>query len=372
MSLLFFRTGMATPCYHSFAVSHTLERRSGSFPSRTPDSNELLLLQCSRRVLRAQRKQISTGLTQKQRVRGMGILRGSHYSRTARCRRHAQLSCVAISLLLMAAAADSHFTASSPLPQASAWSAALNVQLDASPSFCSCSPESQQQPNHEPFTYCHWACGTVTPALVAGDQVTVSALQQLGQRFKACAVSLITGEEYLEGAAVMTHSYAAAFNENRALLAFTPLLQVLRGGQPVSSHLFYQQHLAQERPAVAGARCCPPPPPPPSQALLHSQSSRCTLLSAGAFTINATTILPLLQSPALIDASRHISIHWHYFLKLSAWALTVRVRTVHCIQAAQTCTLKSVHTHVSYVRLLVPVTRALSHSTTRCLWIATR
>ncbi len=70
----------------------------------------------------------------------------------------------------------------------------------------------------------------------------------------------------------------------------------------------------------------------------HLQSSRCTLFSAGAFTINASTVLPLLQSPTLIDASRYISIQWHYFLKLSAWALTVHTLHLHStFIAAQTC-----------------------------------
>jgi hypothetical protein len=102
---------------------------------------------------------------------------------------------------------DSHTTTSSSLPQASAWSAALNVQLDASPSFCFCSPVPQRLPDHEPFTYCYWACKAPF-----GSDDQMPTLQLLGNRFKACAVSLLTGEEYLEGAAVMTHSYAVAFN----------------------------------------------------------------------------------------------------------------------------------------------------------------
>jgi hypothetical protein len=141
---------------------------------------------------------------------------GSHDLRRVGLSRNAELCWMAVlQLLLMPAATlshDSHLTASSPLLQASAWSAALNLWLDTSPSFCSCSPASQRQ-DHEPFTYCYWACGT---HLVVGNQISV--LQLLGKRFKACTVSLITGEEYLEGAAVMTHSYAAAFNENQRCL----------------------------------------------------------------------------------------------------------------------------------------------------------
>jgi hypothetical protein len=141
---------------------------------------------------------------------------GSHDLQRVGFSRNAKLCWMAVLQLLLVAAAtlshDSHLTASSPLLQASAWSAALNLRLDSSPSFCSCSPVSQRQ-HHEPFTYCYWACET---HLVVGNQMSV--LQLLGKRFKACTVSLITGEEYLEGATIMTHSYAAAYNENQRCL----------------------------------------------------------------------------------------------------------------------------------------------------------
>jgi hypothetical protein len=196
-------------------------------------------------------------------------------------------------LLLLAAAADSHFTASSPLPQASAWSAALNVQLDASPSFCSCSPVSQQQPNHEPFTYCHWACGAV-----AGDQVTVSALQQLGQRFKACTVSLITGEEYLEGAAVMSHSYAAAFNENERYVRLRHCCRYFVAGNRFPL-IFFINNISLKSAQLLQAQGVATPPPP--LALLHSQSSRCTQAPSPSTPppfSRCCGVLPLSMHPA--------------------------------------------------------------------------
>jgi hypothetical protein len=101
-----------------------------------------------------------------------------------------------------AALASSHTAALLKAPDVSAWAAALI--LNTSSSHCSCSHPSHWQEDYEPFTHCYWACNL---AHAVGDQ-EASLMQRLGSRFKACAVSLITAEDYLEGAAVMTHSCA--------------------------------------------------------------------------------------------------------------------------------------------------------------------
>jgi hypothetical protein len=97
---------------------------------------------------------------------------------------------------------SSHTATLTAAPDASAWAAAL--VLNTSSAQCSCSHLSHWQEDYEPFTHCYWAC-----QLSHAVSNKMSLMQHLGSFFKACAVSLITGEDYLEGAAVMTHSYAA-------------------------------------------------------------------------------------------------------------------------------------------------------------------
>ncbi len=59
-------------------------------------------------------------------------------------------------------------------------------------------------------------------------------------------------------------------------------------------------------------------PIPPTFALPEFQTL------TGAFIIDTALIMPLLRASAFSAPSPRITIHWHYFLKLAAWALTVR------------------------------------------------
>ena len=102
--------------------------------------------------------------------------------------------------------APSHTAALPNVPDASAWAAALHLDTSRVP--CSCTHPSLRQQDYEPFTHCYWACEI---SLTADFQARV--MQSLGSRFKACAVSLIAGEDYLEGAAVMVHSCVCALIE---------------------------------------------------------------------------------------------------------------------------------------------------------------
>jgi hypothetical protein len=125
--------------------------------------------------------------------------------------------------------ASSHTSTLTTSPDASAWAAAL--VLNTSSAQCSCSHLSHWQEDYEPFTHCYWACQL---SHAVSDE-KMSLMQHLGSFFKACAVSLITGEDYLEGAAVMTHSYAAfgpvLRPSQQAVCVFMLLFQVLQNRQ---------------------------------------------------------------------------------------------------------------------------------------------
>jgi len=109
-----------------------------------------------------------------------------------------------ILLLLLVAAAASYIVHASEPPAdtaqlAQAWAAALHV--DTNTAACAC---SRGHHDRALFTHCYWAC-TLADASGRSD---VPLLQLLGKHFKVCTVSLITGEAYLQGAAVMVHSYS--------------------------------------------------------------------------------------------------------------------------------------------------------------------
>jgi hypothetical protein len=106
-------------------------------------------------------------------------------------------------LLLLAAAVRYIAHASEPhvdtAQLSQGWAAALHVDTDTAA--CAC---SRGHHDRALFTHCYWAC-TLADASGHSD---VPLLQLLGNHFKVCTVSLITGEAYLQGAAVMVHSYS--------------------------------------------------------------------------------------------------------------------------------------------------------------------
>jgi hypothetical protein len=112
-------------------------------------------------------------------------------------------------LLAVAAARDSAPIAKPSLSQlAGEWADALRVDTDTAP--CACNAPQHGESDHPAFTHCYWACG-LDAAVASKDTegiISQPLLHLLGRRFKACAVSLISGDAYQEGAAVMVHSFA--------------------------------------------------------------------------------------------------------------------------------------------------------------------
>jgi hypothetical protein len=108
-------------------------------------------------------------------------------------------------LLLVSAARDSAPIAKPFLSQlAGEWAGALRVDNNTAP--CACQAQQHGESDHPAFTHCYWACSVASQD--TEGIISQSVLQMLGRRFKACAVSLVSGDAYQEGAAVMVHSFA--------------------------------------------------------------------------------------------------------------------------------------------------------------------
>jgi hypothetical protein len=182
-----------------------------------------------------------------------------------RCRMLPTASWVRLPLLLLpllavAAAHDPVPIAKLPLSQlAVEWADALWVDTDTAP--CACHAQQHGESDLPAFTHCYWAC-----SLEAEGAVSQPLLHLLGARFKACAVSLVSGDAYREGAAVMVHSFvpaSAALHPAHCCAcclrifvfdAFTLMMQVLCRRQQVSPFNFQTQHHSTDRPAASSPR----------------------------------------------------------------------------------------------------------------------